>query len=114
MISAHLESFQLALRAGVAIAAGSDAGTPLNPHGGLVPELALMVKCGMTPLEALRSATSVAADALGLGAEIGRIAPGYAADLVAVAGNPAERVEALADVRMVLLRGRALRKEIHS
>ncbi|MEK7370375.1 MAG: amidohydrolase family protein [candidate division NC10 bacterium] len=114
VIAAHTASFQLAMRSGVAIAAGNDAGTPLNPHGSLVPELALMVKCGMTPLQAIHSATSVAAEALGLGSEIGRIAPGYTADLIAVAGNPAERVEALADVRMVLLRGRALRKEIHS
>lgn len=114
VIAAHAASFQLAMRSGVAIAAGSDAGTPLNPHGSLVPELVLMVKCGMTPLQAIHSATSVAAEALGLGSEIGRIAPGYTADLIAVAGNPAERVEALADVRMVLLRGRALRKEIHS
>ena len=109
-----MESFQLALRSGVAIAAGSDAGTPLNPHGSLVPELVLVVKCGMTPLQAIRSATSVAAEALGLGSEIGRIAPGYTADLIAVAGDPAERVEALADVRMVVLRGEARRKEIHS
>ncbi len=110
--AAHTASFELALRSGVAIAAGSDAGTPLNPHGSLVPELGLMVKCGMTPLQAIRSATSVAAEALGLGAEIGRIAPGYAADLVAVDGDPAERVEALADVRMVFVGGQPLRKEI--
>src|SRR5499425_3075962 len=45
----HLEGFRMALRAGVAIAAGTDAGTPCNPHGTLVPELALMVKGGMTP-----------------------------------------------------------------
>src|SRR5207247_2036646 len=65
----HLESFRLALRAGVAIAAGTDAGTPLNPHGTIVPELALMAAAGLEPLQAIRSATSVAARVLGLESE---------------------------------------------
>jgi imidazolonepropionase-like amidohydrolase len=108
VIPAHLASFQLALREGVLIAAGADSGTPLNPHGSLVPELELMVKYGMTPLAAIRAATSSAADLLGLGPLTGRIAPGYAADLVAVAGNPAERIQALGEVRRVWLGGRLL------
>ena len=108
----HIASFQLALALGVAIAAGNDAGTPLNPHGSLVPELSLMVKHGMTPLAAIRAATAVAAEALGIGADVGTIAPGYAADLVAVAGDPAERIEALGAVRLVVARGRVMRKEI--
>jgi imidazolonepropionase-like amidohydrolase len=102
----HLESFQLALRAGVPIAAGNDAGTPFNPHGSLGPELGLMVKAGMAPLDAVRSATSVAARVLGLEAETGCIAPGLAADLLAVEGNPAEGVGALDAVRLVLAQGR--------
>ena len=53
-----------------------------------------------------------AAEALGIGAEVGTIAPGYAADLVAVAGDPAERIEALGAVRLVVARGRLMRKEI--
>jgi imidazolonepropionase-like amidohydrolase len=109
VMAAHVQSFQKALEAGVAIAAGSDAGTPLNPHGSLVPELVLMVKHGMTPLQVLRSATASAADLLGLGATLGRIAPGYVADLLAVTGNPAERIEALDDVRTVFVNGRAVR-----
>ena len=102
----HSESFQMALRLGVPIAAGTDAGTPLNPHGSLVPELELMVKGGLAPLAAIVSATSTAARVLGLEAETGRIAPGLAADLLAVAGNPAERIQALDDVRLVLAAGR--------
>ena len=51
----------------------------------------------------------MAAEALGLGGETGRIAPGLAADLLVVAGNPAERIQALGDVRMVLARGRVAR-----
>jgi imidazolonepropionase-like amidohydrolase len=110
VVPAHVTSFQLAHRAGVRIAAGADSGTPLNFHGSLLPELELMVKYGMTPLEAIRSATVVAADCLGLGEATGRVAPGYAADLVAVAGDPAERIGALADVRLVLASGRIVRR----
>src|SRR5262245_56716448 len=109
VIADHVSSFQRAAKAGTRIAAGADSGTPLNLHGSLLPELDLMVKYGMAPLEAIRSATTVAADALGLGAETGRVAEGYAADLVAVAGQPAERIGALADVRLVLARGAIIR-----
>jgi len=105
VVTAHVASFRRAHEAGARIAAGADSGTPLNFHGSLLPELELMVKYGMTPLETIRSATSVAADALGLTGETGRLAAGHAADLLAVAGEPAERIGALADVRLVLARG---------
>ena len=104
----HLESFHMALRAGVPIAAGTDAGTPLNPHGSIVPELALMVKAGMAPLETIRAATATAARLLGLEHELGALTPGLAADLIAVDGNPAERIEALEDVRLVIANGRVV------
>jgi imidazolonepropionase-like amidohydrolase len=95
----------MALRLGVPIAAGTDAGTPLNPHGWMVPELALMVKAGQAPLAAIHTATGAAACALGLAHETGRVVPGLAADLLAVAGDPTERIEALNDVRLVMARG---------
>jgi imidazolonepropionase-like amidohydrolase len=104
----HLESFRIAMRAGVAIAAGTDAGTPLNPHGSLVPELALMIGAGMEPLQALRAATSVAARVLGLEHETGTIAPGLAADLLAVEGDPATDVKSLDAVRLVIADGRTV------
>jgi imidazolonepropionase-like amidohydrolase len=104
----HVESFQMAMRLGVPIAAGTDAGTPLNLHGTMVPELELMVKAGMPPLAAIRSATAVAAQALGLERETGQVMPGLAADLLAVAGNPAERIQALNEVRLVLAQGRTI------
>jgi imidazolonepropionase-like amidohydrolase len=104
--AAHAASFDLARRAGVAIAAGTDAGTPLNPHGGLGAELALMAKHGMSPLACLRAATSSAAALLGLGDRLGRVAPGYLADLIAVEGDPAEDLEALDRVRLVIAGGR--------
>jgi imidazolonepropionase-like amidohydrolase len=104
----HVESFQMAMRLGVVIAAGTDAGTPLNPHGSMVPELELMVKAGMAPLAAVQAATATAARVLGLEHETGRVAPGLAADLLAVAGNPAERIQALDEVRLVMAQGRVI------
>ena len=104
----HTESFRMALRRGVTIAAGTDAGTPLNPHGSMVPELALMVKAGLAPLAAIQAATGTAARVLGLEHETGRVVPGLAADLLAVAGNPAERVEVLDEVRLVIAQGRTI------
>ena len=104
----HFDSFRLALRAGVRIAAGTDAGTPLNPHGTIVPELALMVGAGMAPLDVIRAATSEAAAVTGLAHETGRIAPGLAADLLAVEGNPADSIKALDAVRLVLAAGRCV------
>jgi len=109
VVTAHVASFRRAHQAGAQIAAGADSGTPLNFHGSLLPELELMVKYGMTALEAIRSATLVAAEALGLGGETGRLAEGHAADLLAVTGDPAERIGALSDVRLVLARGAIIR-----
>jgi len=106
VVERHTESFQMALRLGVPIAAGTDAGTPLNGHGSMVPELELMVKAGQAPLDVIHSATAVAARVLGLEPETGRVAPGLAADLLAVAGNPLDRIGALDEVRMVIARGR--------
>jgi imidazolonepropionase-like amidohydrolase len=104
----HLEAFRLAMRAGVRIAVGTDAGTPLNPHGTIVPELMLMAGGGMAPLDVIRAATSVAAAVTGLDGETGRVAPGLAADLLAVEGNPAESLKALDAVRLVIADGRTV------
>lgn len=108
----HIQSFQLAHKSGVPIACGTDAGTPLNPHGSVVPELELMVKYGMTPLEAIRSATALAAQAIGLGELVGRVAPGLRADLVAVEGNPAGDVRDLERVKLVLVDGIIVRNDL--
>jgi imidazolonepropionase-like amidohydrolase len=104
----HAESFSMALRLGVPIAAGTDAGTPLNGHGSMVPELVLMVKGGLAPLAAIHAATAAAARALGLEQETGCVAPGLAADLLAVAGDPAAGIEALDEVRLVMAQGRVI------
>lgn len=89
---------------GVPIAFGTDAG--VFEHGRNGEEFALLVKNGLTNREALASATTVAAKALGMESEIGRIAPGYSADLIAVDGNPLDNVRVLEKPSWVMVRGR--------
>ncbi len=92
--------------AGCTVVAGSDAPFPhLVPGFSLHDELSLLVDAGLEPAAALASATSVAADQLGL-ADAGRIRPGSVADMVAVGGNPLDDICVLSDVRHVLRRGR--------
>ena len=86
------------------IAFGTDAG--VFAHGRNAEEFALMVAQGMTDREAFASATTVAAKVLHMENEIGRIAPGYSADMIAVSGNPLTDVEVLEDVEWVMVRGR--------
>ncbi len=89
---------------GVKIAFGTDAG--VFEHGRNGQEFALLVKAGMTNREALASATTSAAQVLDMENEIGRIAPGYSADLIAVSGNPLADVRVLEKVDWVMARGR--------
>jgi len=80
--------------AGVPILAGTDAGNPGTSHGaGMHGELALLVQAGLTPVQALASATSLPAASFGL-ADRGRIAPGLRADLVMVEGDPSVEIAA--------------------
>ena len=68
-----------------------------------------MVRFGMSPLEAIRSATLKAAALLDMDKDVGLIAPGYFADLIAVDGNPLEDVTLLQDVRVVMKGGRVIK-----
>lgn len=86
VVDRHRDAVGRAHRRGIPIAMGTDC--PMKPHGSNLRELELLVACGLTPAEALRSGTGGAADLLGLGDEIGRIAPGLVADLVVVDGDP--------------------------
>ena len=86
-------NFRKAVEAGATIVYGTDAG--VYPHGQNAKQLSRMTRFGMTPLQALQSATTVAADVMGLGYEVGKIEQGYAADFVAVEGNPIEQIELL-------------------
>jgi imidazolonepropionase-like amidohydrolase len=102
------ESFARALAAGVTIAAGSDVG--VFPHGDNARELELMVAYGMQPLAALASATSVNARVMHLENQIGRVAQGLQADLVAVTGDPTKDISALRKVQLVIKAGNIVRE----
>ncbi|HTO51844.1 MAG TPA: amidohydrolase family protein [Myxococcota bacterium] len=98
--------------AGARFVASTDAGIPNVAHHRLPEALPIFARlAGLTPVETLRTATSGAAQALGLGRETGQIAPGFAADLLVVDGNPLEDLGALLRPVLVLLRGRVALKE---
>ena len=101
----HRANTTEAYRAGVPIVAGTDAGTPFNPHGNLPKELALLAEVGLSPLDVLRAATMVAADALGLAGQVGTLQPGAFADLVAWNGDPLEGISAYTRPRAVVVCG---------
>ena len=91
---------------GVTVAFGTDAG--VYQHGRNGEELGLMKKQGMSDREVLASATTVAAKVLGMESQIGKLAPGYSADIIAVDGNPLADVTVLEDVGFVMVRGRVI------
>ncbi len=95
-----------AKRQGVTVAFGTDAG--VFAHGRNAGEFGLMRNAGLTDREALASATTIAAKVLDMENEIGRIAPGYSADIIAVDGNPLEDVTVLENVRWVMARGKVV------
>ncbi|MEJ8566103.1 amidohydrolase family protein [Elongatibacter sediminis] len=102
-------SAERAYREGVALAFGSDTG--VIPHGANGGEFAELVRIGLTPAEAIGTATSVAAGALGLERELGTLEVGKVADLVAVNANPLENIRVLEHVRFVMKGGRVVRDE---
>jgi imidazolonepropionase-like amidohydrolase len=95
-------NFQKAIRAGVRIAMGTDAGTPFNLHGRNAQELRRMVDLGLSPLQAIQAATSSASSLLGLEGEIGSIETGKLADLIMVNGNPLEDIALLEDPNRIV------------
>jgi imidazolonepropionase-like amidohydrolase len=97
------QSFQRAAKAGVKIAFGTDAG--VFPHGMNAKQFAHMVKWGLSPMQAIQAATVNAADLLGLSDRVGRIAPGYFADVIAVHADPLTDVSELERVTFVMKGG---------
>ncbi len=95
MVRQHEKSFRAAVRRGVPIALGTDAGTPFNYHGDNAQELDRMVRLGMPPMDAIMTSTSAAARLLRLSEDIGTIEAGKQADLLIVDGNPLRRIDLL-------------------
>jgi imidazolonepropionase-like amidohydrolase len=107
--SREAASLERAIEAGVRVAAGTDAGTGYNPHGGLPEQVALLGRHGMTPEQALTAATRDAARSIGVGQTSGWLEVGRRADLLVVDGNPLADLTALANVRALYLEGRAVK-----
>lgn len=97
------ENFRKAFQAGVKCAFGTDAG--VYPHGWNAKQFARQVEWGMTPMQAIQSATVSAADLLGWKTKIGQLAPGFFADLIAVKGDPLKDVAVLEKVDFVMKGG---------
>jgi imidazolonepropionase-like amidohydrolase len=103
------ESFRAAVKAGAKVVYGTDSG--VYPHGDNAKQFFWMVKYGMTPAEAIRSATTLAAEALGKAGELGCLSAGCAADIIAVAGDPLADVTALETVSFVMKGGDVIRND---
>ena len=107
MTAASDVMFPKALRSGVKIAYGTDAG--VFPHGLNARDFALMTGFGMKPIDAIRSATTAAADLLGV-SDRGAIAPGLLADIIAVRGNPLDDIKTLETVAFVMKDGTVVKR----
>jgi len=103
------QSFQRAWAAGVRMAFGTDGG--VYPHGDNWKQFPLMVEYGMKPSDAIRAATSEAAELLGMKDRLGRVAPAHLADLIAVEGDPLKDTNALGRVRFVMKGGKVYRND---
>jgi imidazolonepropionase-like amidohydrolase len=104
--------FKAAVDAGMKIAAGTDAGTPFNRHDDLVRELALMVKIGISPMQALVSATRNGAENAAILDRTGTLEVGKFADLLIVGGDPLSDISALADIALVAKEGVVYRDDL--
>jgi len=102
------ETIKKAVARGARIACGTDA--PAIPHGRNAKEILALVDRGMSPLAALRAATTVSAELIDA-EDRGRLEPGLLADVIAVAGNPLEDIAAVEDVRFVMKGGRVYHQE---
>jgi len=97
------ENFRKAVAAGVKVAFGTDAG--VFPHGANGRQFAYMVEWGMTPMQAIQSATINAAELLGWENRLGAVMPGKLADIIAVSGDPLKNIRVLEDVAFVMKDG---------
>jgi imidazolonepropionase-like amidohydrolase len=103
---AQRQAFRRAVEAGVSIAYGTDSG--VYPHGWNARQFAYMVRYGMSPLAAIRSATTVAAALMGWSDRVGSLAPGCLVDLIAVPGDPLIDITVLERPAAVVKGGRLI------
>jgi imidazolonepropionase-like amidohydrolase len=108
LLDLHASEFKRQLAAGVPVAMGSDVGP--FPHGTQAREFVLMVKFGMSPLAAIQAGTLNGAKLLGWQDKIGVLKPCYAADVVAVSGNPLDDILTLQKISFVMKSGVIYRK----
>jgi imidazolonepropionase-like amidohydrolase len=106
---AQRQNFRKAVKAGIKLTMGTDAG--VYPHGDNPKQLAIMVRYGMTPMQALQAATLVGADALGLKGKVGEIATGESADIIAVKGDPIADIRVMENVGFVMRSGKVYKSE---
>lgn len=105
-LRAMVEIHRRMLAAGVKFIAGTDAGPGDRAHGSLPDELEALVGIGMTPLQALRAATSASAGALRVGHRLGSLRPGMAADVLALRADPTKDIGSVRPVELVIIGGR--------
>jgi imidazolonepropionase-like amidohydrolase len=108
-VAVHGPSFQKAMKAGVKIAFGTDAGG-FSWSDPIAQEFSRMVEFGMSPMDAIRAATSSAADLLEMTGDVGVIAPGAYADVIAVSGDPLKDVAVLKNVAFVMKDGAVFKR----
>jgi imidazolonepropionase-like amidohydrolase len=95
VMKSHFQSVRRAHKAKIPIAMGTDAGTPFNCHGENLKEMELLLKTGLTPMEAIVATTRTAAEVLRLEKKIGTLEKGKLADLIVVDGNPLKDIDLL-------------------
>lgn len=103
IVASHKQVFKKAVKKGVKIAYGTDAGA--IAHGNNAIDLTVMVDYGMSPIRTIQSATTVASNLMGLADDIGSLEPGKYADLIAVSANPLKDISTLQSVRFVMKGG---------
>lgn len=106
---AQREGFRKAVKAGVRIGYGTDSG--VYPHGWNARQLSYMVRYGMTPIQAIRAATIVAAECMGWDDRVGSISPGKYADIIAVPGEALDDLDSFRDVSFVMKGGEVVRDD---
>ena len=107
-----MESVKYALKAGVPIATGTDAGSPGNRHGENARELEFLVQAGMSEMQAILAATKVASECVGLEDKTGTLEKGKFADLIAVKGDPLSNISILRGVNFVMKEGEVIKGPI--